>query len=325
MIFSTRRVVLIFALAASILAAAESPLPPGAKPKNLGKVGAGESPLWHPSGYLLFSGGGRIGRWNPDGTTSIFRENAGTNGLLLDLQGRLIGCESRNRRVTRTEQDGSITVLADNYEAKRFNSPNDLTIDSKGRIYFTDPRYGDRSDMEIKDQQGRVVEGVYRIDAPGKVTRIITHEVDRPNGILVSPRDNLLYVADNNNNNVGGPRKLFRFRLRPDGTIDPVTKTVIFDWRDSRGGDGFEMDKAGRLYVAAGRTQPSAYETDKFKGGVYILSPDGKLLDFIPIPVDEVTNVGFGGKDRKTLFISAGGTLWSIPVTMPGWSRYMGK
>jgi gluconolactonase len=91
MIFSTRRVVLIVGLAASIVAAADPPILPGAKPKNLGKVGAGESPLWHPSGYLLFSGGGRIGRWNPDGTTSTFRENAGTNGILFDRQGRLIG------------------------------------------------------------------------------------------------------------------------------------------------------------------------------------------------------------------------------------------
>jgi gluconolactonase len=324
-IFSIRQAVVFVALAAGILQAGERPIPPGAKPTNLGNVGAGESPLWHPSGYLLFSGGGRIGRWNPDGTTGVFRENAGTNGLLFDLEGRLIGCESRNRRVTRTERDGSITVLADSYDGKRFNSPNDLTVDAKGRIYFTDPRYGDRGGMEIKDEQGRLVEGVYRIDAPGKITRIITREVDRPNGILVSPGGDFLYVADNNNNNVGAPRKLLRFRLRPDGTIDAASRTLIFDWKGGRGGDGLEMDREGRLYVAAGRTQPSPYETDEFKGGVYILTPEGKLLDVIPVPVDEVTNVAFGGKDWKTLFISAGGTLWSIPVTTPGWLRYTGK
>src|SRR6185295_5185386 len=125
--------------------------------------------------------------------------------------------------ITRTESDGSITVLADNYEGKHFNSPNDVTIDSKGRIYFSDPRYGGRNGMEILDQEGKTVEGVYRIDAPGKVTRIITHEIDRPNGLLVSPNDEYLYVADNNNNNPGAPRKLYRFRLKADGSIDPAS------------------------------------------------------------------------------------------------------
>ena len=315
-------------LAASLLAAADRSIPPGAKPASLGKVGAGESPLWHPDGYLLFSGGGRIGRWNPDGTTAVFRENAGTNGLALDLQGRLVACESRSRRVTRIEPDGRVTVLAERYEGKRFNSPNDLSLDSRGRIYFTDPRYGDRADMEMRDAGGRAVEGVYRIDAPGKVARVLgngAREVDRPNGILVTPRDDFLYVADNNNNNAGAPRKLFRFRLRRDGTVDAASRKLIFDWDGSRGPDGLEMDGKGRLYVAAGRTQPSAHENDRYKGGVYVLSPKGKLLEFVAIPVDEVTNVGFGGADLRTLFISAGGTLWSIPVAVPGWVRTAGK
>jgi gluconolactonase len=310
-----------------MLAAQVRPLPTGAKPTNLGEVGAGESPLWHPSGYLLFSGRGRIHRRDASGAVSVYRDQAGTNGLLFDHQGRLVACESRNRRVTRTEADGSITVLADGYEGKRFNSPNDLTIDSRGRIYFTDPRYGRRDDLEMLDADGRQVEGVYRIDAPGKVTRILTHEVDRPNGILVPPGDRELYVADNNNNTVGGARKLYRFRLRPDGTVDPASRTLIFDWQDGRGPDGLEMDQKGRLYVAGGLNKPNPpYESaDKFKGGVYILSREGKLLDFVPVPVDEVTNCAFGGADWKTLFITAGGTLWSIPVTTPGWAPFMRK
>jgi gluconolactonase len=171
-----------------------------------------------------------------------------------------------------------------------------------------------------------LVEGVYRIDAPGKVTRIISHEVDRPNGILVSPKDDFLYVADNNNNNTGVKRQLVRFRLRADGTIDAKSKRVIYDWSAGRGPDGLEMDVAGRLYVAGGLNKPNPpHETaDKFKGGVYILSPEGKLLDFVAVPVDEVTNCGFGGADGKTLFITAGGTLWSIPVTTPGYRRAKG-
>jgi gluconolactonase len=179
--------------------------------------------------------------------------------------------------------------------------------------------------MEMRDEQGRLVEGIYRIDAPGdgpsKVTRIITHEVDRPNGVLVSPGGEYLYVADNNNNNAGAARKLWRFLLGADGTIDPNSRKLIFDWLDGRGPDGVKADREGRLYVAAGLNQshPPYESAAKFKGGVYILSPEGKLLDFVAIPVDEVTNCAFGGPDRKTLYITAGGTLWSIPVTTPGW------
>jgi len=144
--------------------------------------------------------------------------------LLFDHQGRLLTCEARNRRVTRTEADGAITVLADSYGGKKFNSPNDLTIDSKGRIYFTDPRYGPRDTMEIRDANGKLVEGVYRINAPGKVERVIAREVERPNGVLVSPGDRHLFVADNNNNVVGGARKLWRFDLNPDGSVNASSR-----------------------------------------------------------------------------------------------------
>ena len=309
-------------LAAAVIGLAADPLvPPGAKPQNLGAMQAGEGPVWHPTGGLYFTGSDRITRRDPSGATHVFREPSGAaNGLLFDFEGRLIVCEARNRRVTRTEPDSTITVLADNYQGKPFNSPNDLTIDSQGRIYFSDPRYGNRDSIEMFDEAGRAVEGVYRIDAPGQVSRIITHEVDRPNGLLVSAGDQYLYVADNNNNNPGGARKLWRFDLRPDGAIDPQSKKLIFDWQDGRGPDGLETDQQGRLYVAGGLNQPHApFESaERFKGGVYVLSPEGELLAFVGVSVDEVTNVAFGGDDWKTLFITAGGTLWSIPVNTPG-------
>ena len=178
--------------------------------------------------------------------------------------------------------------------------------------------------MELRDPQGRTFEGVYRIDAPGKVTRIIGHEVERANGVLVSPRDEFLYVADNNNNTLGGARKLWRFKLRADGTVDPKSRTLIFDWENGRGPDGLKLDREGRLYVAAGLNRPHPpFETaDKFKGGVYVLAPDGKLLNFIAIPVDEVTNCAFGDPDLMTLFITAGGTLWHARVNSPGCRRH---
>jgi gluconolactonase len=220
-----------------------------------------------------------------------------------------------------------MTVLADNYQGKRFNSPNDLSIDSKGRIYFSDPRYGKRDTMEMRDEAGQLVEGVYRIDAPGKVTRVLTHEIERPNGLLVSPDDKYLYVADNNNNAVGGARKLWRFDLKSDRTVDPGSRKLIFDWGSARGPDGFKMDQAGRFFVAAGlnKSNPPFETTDRFKGGIYILSPAGELLEFVPIPKDEVTNCAFGGSDLKTLFITAGGTLWSIRVNTPGRITYPAK
>lgn len=296
-------------------AMAQSPVAPGAKPELLGSFGAGEGPAWSPAGELFFSGGGNISRRDAAGAVHIFRRAPnGGNGLLFDPDGRLVVCEPGNRRVTRTEKDGSITVLADRYDGKRFNQPNDLTIDSKGRIYFSDPRYGKRDGMEMD------VEGVYRIDAPGKVARVLGREVERANGVLVSPGDEFLYVADNNNNNIGGARKLWRFRLQADGSADPASKKLIFDWKDGRGPDGVKMDRKGRLFAAAGRNKPTPpYESaGEFKGGVYVLSPEGKLLDFLPVPVDEVTNCAFGGADRKTLFITAGGTLWHIRVDTPG-------
>jgi gluconolactonase len=288
-------------------------------PKLEGEMVAGEGPSWDPAGYLYFVGKNRISRRDSHGKVEVFREPAGgPNGSLLDPQGRLLICEAAARRVTRTEPDGSITVLADNYEGKRFNSPNDLTIDSKGRIYFTDPRYGKRDSMEMRE------EGVYRIDAPGKVTRIISTELERPNGILVSPDDRYLYVADNNNNKVGGARKLVRFDLHADGTIDPASRKLIFDWHTARGPDGFKMDQQGRFFVAAGlnKANPPYETTEEFKGGIFILSPEGALLEFVSIPKDEVTNCAFGGPDLKTLFVTAGGSLWSIRVNTPGRITY---
>jgi gluconolactonase len=322
------RVICVTAFVAALVAAGEGRsraaqsgvVPIAARLVELTTSGAGEGPAWHPDGYLLMSGDGHIHRHAGEGVVSIFQTNAGSNGLLIDPQRRLVVCESSRRRVTRREVNGSWTILADRYEGRRFNTPNDLTIDSRGRIYFSDPRYGQRDDMELRDAQGRLVEGVYRIDAPGQVTRVLTDEVERPNGLLVSPDDRFLYVADNNNNQIGGARKLWRFRLRADGSVRPRSRTLIFDWKDGRGPDGFKMDEKGRLFVAAGRTRanPPYESAEPALGGIYILSERGRLLQFVPIPNDEVTNCAFGGADRRTLFVTAGGHLWSLLTQAPG-------
>jgi gluconolactonase len=301
-------------------AAADGILESDAKPVLLQDKGAGEGPAWHPELGLLTSGGGHIYRRDRDGKVSIYRENAGSNGLMFDRQGRLVICEPVRRRVSRIEKDGSLTVLAERYEGKRFNQPNDLTIDTQGRLYFSDPRYGDRSNMEILDAQGKPIEGVYRIDPDGRVTRIIAHEVDRPNGLVVTHDDKYLFVADNNNSAAGTARKLWRFDLRADGTVDLATQKLIHDWKATRGPDGMKLDAQGRLFVAAGlnKANPPAETQDQPTAGIYVFSPQGDLLQFIPIPRDETTNCAFGGDDLRTLFVTSGGTLWSMRVVTPG-------
>ncbi len=293
-----------------------SPLVSDAKPFDYGKIGAGEGPAYK-DGTLYFTDGKGINKIDlATGKASAYRVNCGSpNGLMFDAEGRMVRCESKGRRVTREEADGRITVLAGHYQGRHFNSPNDLAKDSNGRIYFTDPRYGPRDGMQIQDAKGRLVEGVYRIDAPGQITLILgPDEVERPNGILITPDDRHLYIADNNNNTHGGSRRLLRFALDRNGLVKPGTREVIFDWKGSRGPDGVKRDAAGRLYVAAGVNKSNQWETNEFKAGCYILSPSGKLLDFVPTAPDEATNCAFGGKDGKTLFMTSGNHLWSVPL-----------
>lgn len=310
------------------LIAAEPIFEPGAKLTVIAGQGAGgEGPAWHPQLGVLSSGNGHIMRLSRDGKSVVHRKGVGTNGLLFDAKGRLLACEPKLRRVTRTELDGKLTVLTDNYLGKKYNQPNDITVDSRGRIYFSDPRYGSRDDMQIRDDQGRTIEGVFRIDPPEltggepKVTLIIGRELDRPNGVLVSADDRFLFVADNNNDSHDGARKLWRFNLRADGTIDLASRKLLHDWGKGRGPDGLKQDQKGRLFVAGGLNKPNPpFEpAEDVKGGIYVLDPNsGELLDFLPVPTDEVTNCAFGGEDRKTLFATGGGVLYSIRVTTSG-------
>ena len=313
---------LLLTIPATLLAQDAKIFEPGAKLKvEADGEAAGEGPAWHPKLGVLTSGNnGHINRLDLDGKSSIWRKNAGTNGLLFDAKGNLVSCDSAARRVSRTDPEGNVAILTEKYDGKRYNNPNDLTIDSKGRIYFTDPRYGNRAGMEIRDDKGQTIEGVYRIDPDGKTTRIIGRELERPNGILVSADDKYLFVADNNNDTKGGARKLWRFDLKADGTVDFKSRKLLYDWKDGRGPDGLKQDKEGRLYVAGGLNKPNPpFEpaTDK-KGGIYVLTPDGELLTFLNVPRDEVTNCAFGGPDLRTLYITGGGTLYSIRTTAPG-------
>jgi gluconolactonase len=320
-----RRSTLLFALVAILPARADGILDPKSKLKveAAGGVG-GEGPAWHPKLGVYCCGNNDLNRVALDGKVLVVSKGSGPNGLLWDAQGRLLACEPELRRVTRTDPDGKITVLAEKFNGMRFTEPNDITVDSKGRVYFSDPCYGDRSKIEMKDDKGQTVEGVYRIDPDGKVSRVIGREVERANGVLVTPDDKYIYVADNNNNTKGGARKLWRFDLKSDGSVDLKSQNLMYDWGTGRGPDGLKQDTNGRLYVAAGLNKPNPpFEpAADVKGGIYVLDHEGKLLTFLPVPTDEVTNCAFGGDDRKTLYITGGGTLYSIRTTTPGFMVY---
>ena len=245
---------------------------PDARVESLGRVAFTEGPAWHPDGSVYFSDieNNRIMRLSPDGLLNVFRTPSGkANGLLFDHQGRLIACEGGNRWVTRTESDGTIRVLANRYEGKKFNSPNDVTIDSQGYLYFTDPRYGDRSNLELFDADGKSIEGVYRIDPDGKVTRILTHEIERPNGIAVSPDDKHLFVAVNTNDDQGNSRSLWRFELNGDRDIVAGSQKKLFDWGTDRGPDGMAIDQQSRLVRDRGiqLRRTAASDCQQIQGG----------------------------------------------------------
>jgi len=281
-----------------------------------------EGPAASADGVVYFSDirADRIYSLWPDQSLSVFREPSGrANGNTFDLEGRLVTCEGAEhgpnggRRLVRTDLvTGAVTELASTFEGRRLNSPNDVTCDELGRLFFTDPRYGDRSDLEL------TVEGVYRLDPDGSLHRILDQAaVERPNGLAITPDASELYVVDSNPA-PGGNRKIWSFQLDGDG--NPVRQSIVYDFSPGRGGDGMELDSEGTLYVCAGINEPrSAGETKQNPPGVYLISPSGVLVDVIKIPQDVITNCCFGGPDLRTLYVTAGHRLFSVEVTTPGY------
>ncbi|MBX3412354.1 MAG: SMP-30/gluconolactonase/LRE family protein [Pirellulales bacterium] len=302
----------------------ELPLPPGLASASLGEATSlafTEGPAVGADGSVYFSDieNNCIYKLAPDGVRTVFRQPSGrTNGQWFDPQGRLLHCEGSERgpgggrRVTRTNlQTSAYEVLTETYDGKRYNSPNDICTDAEGRIFFTDPRYGDRTDMELD------VEGVYRIDLDGEVTRILgNEEVDRPNGLAVTQDGRLLYVVDSCPL-PGRHRKIWAFDLDAQGNPGPGRE--VFDFSPGRGGDGMRLDVEGNLYIAAGIMAPRGpHETAAVPPGVYVISPEGMPLGMIPVLEDRVTNLAFGGPDGRTLYITAGKTLFTTRVPTPG-------
>jgi sugar lactone lactonase YvrE len=254
-----------------------------------------EGPIWMPDGSLLFSDipADRIYRWSPNDGAVVWREPSGhANGLTLDQQGLLIACEHGNRRVSRTEPDGSVVTLADSFQGKRLNSPNDVVVRSDGTIYFTDPPYGIR--LEEREQP---CNGLYRIRTDGTLD-LLADDFDRPNGLAFSPDESVLYVDDS-------PRRHVRaFDVNPDGTL--VDSRVIADMDHPQPGspDGMKIDIQGHLYVT-GAT------------GIWVFEPDGTCLGVVVTP-EKPANCAWGDADCKSLYITARTALYRVRVQVPG-------
>jgi gluconolactonase len=272
-----------------------------------------EGPVWHPDGYLLFSdpNANTIYRWSREGAVSVYRSKSGysgfdigayrqpgSNGLTLDRNGLLTINEHGNRRVARLERPGNITVLADRYQGKRLNSPNDLVYRADGSLYFTDPPFGLPKAFDDPKKE-LPFSGVYLL-RDGKLT-LLTTELSGPNGLAFSPDERYLYVS-----NWDLARKvLMRYDVKGDGTL--ATGRVFYDFTSEREEvalDGVKVDQRGNVYVSAPR-------------GVWILSPEGKALGRIE-PPEHDANFAWGDDDARGLYLTASTGLYRVRVSVPG-------
>ncbi len=277
-----------------------------------------EGPAWDGDGHLYFTNVrvSKILKWNPaKKRLSVFRENSHeTNGLYFDPQGRLLCCEGGAGRVTRTNvQTGKIEVLADKFNGFPFAAPNDLCLDDKGRVYFT-------SRPGVEDPTKGNVNAVYRIDTDGHVAQILRWpQVHMPNGIVTSPDNKTLYLIEAHPD-ADHHRDIRAYDLQPNGSV--TNERMLINFYPGRSGDGMCIDAEGNLYVAAGlhKTRDTS-ETLDTRPGIHVVSPQGKLLAYRETPRDTVTNCTFGGPDLRTLYVTSGDVLVSMPTAIPGKAR----
>lgn len=275
----------------------------GASVKKLaGNMKFTEGPVWLPAQKkLVFSDipNSKLMQWTEAGGLAEFRQSEKSNGNILDLQGRLVTCQHDGRNLVRTEADGKITVLIDKFEGKRFNSPNDVAVRSDGTLWFSDPSWGLQGPHEIPGHF------VFKYDPESKKVEAVIKDLAMPNGIVFSPDETRIYVAD-----TGGNTKHpdAAFHKLPAGVhCYEVSKAGVLGkklFATKEGSDGMRVDVKGRLYTTNGPA-------------VNVFDADGKLLEKIPVP-ENPANIAFGGDDYQTLFITARTSLYSVKLNVAG-------
>ena len=274
--------------------------------------GRAEGPLWHPQGCVTFVDmeGSRLLRWEPNGSVTVVRENTGEgNGCTLDRQGDLIMCEGADhRRITRMDKDGTVTTIAERWQGKRFNKPNDVVCRSDGSIFFTDP--GLRVPAELREIE---FSGVFRIDPAGTV-HLATDACEYPNGLAFSPDESILYVAisrldercfgEVERGEVCTHRRILAFDVAPDGMLG--NNRVFCDMSSAEPGvpDGMKVDTKGRVFCVG-------------SGGIWVIAPSGEVIGIARMP-EVVRNLAFGGPDFRTLYLTPRGSLAKLEVKTPG-------
>ncbi len=275
-----------------------------------------EGPAWDGE-VVLFTDipNSHIMRYDPgSGECTEFRTRTNeANGLMFDKEGQLYACEGGGRRMVRYNSDGTTTVLSDSFEGKRLNSPNDLAFDAEGRLWFTDPRYGEKfDDMELEHQS------VFRLDPQPDGTWEInraTYDTTKPNGLLISPDGKWLYVAQSEYGDGDDKKRELRgYPINDDGTVGE--HEVLHNFFPHRGIDGMCLDTEGNIVATAG------WEESGPGPMIYVFAPNGRVLETHPLPTDRPTNCTFGDADLQTLYVTAGGCLYRVRTERKGYLIY---
>jgi gluconolactonase len=261
-----------------------------------------EGPLWHRrERYLLFSDmpGDHLRRWSEKAGVETFRQPCNkSNGLAWDRQHRLLVCEHASSSVTRTEPDGSVTVLASHYQGKELNSPNDIVVKSDGAIYFTDPTYGRLEYYGVPRQQQLSFQGVYRIDPSGTLLTLLADDFGQPNGLCFSLDEGMLFVNDTDRQHIRV------FDVRSDGALANSRIWARTTGNDPGAPDGMKIDQEGNVYCCG-------------PGGIHVFAPDATCLGMVRVP-EYTANFCWGDDDLSSLFITASTSLYRIRVKVPG-------
>jgi gluconolactonase len=260
-----------------------------------------EGPLWHPQGFLLFSDmpGDHLRRWSAADGVATFRKPCNqTNGLAWDTAGRLIACEHATSRLTRTEPDGRIAVLASRYDGKELNSPNDVVVRSDGTIYFTDPTYG-RAEYYGRPRDCELdFRGVYSVRPDGTGLRLLADDFGQPNGLAFSADERVLFVNDTERQHIR------RFELRPDGTLAAGAEWARTVGEGEGAPDGMKLDAESNLYCCG-------------PGGIHVFAPDATCLGVLHTP-EYVANFAWGDADYRSLYITASSSLYRVRTRIAG-------